>query len=872
MKCHRAPIVDDSITVKSDNEPLLPKLPHGLYKDHKKPNSDILPNVWIHLPELNTITNQSERHSNQTENEVSEMHTEREKGNIEDSEAKQRIAEAVQVKLGKSGRYKDDGALRLISKGSRSQRSIEKCSANQKESTIVKLAGRNRETSTSNVSRNAQNRATGSHYSTPQARDFATWKKRHGVTQNQKVFCVSGCYPIIRQELEKRGWFCNEDRNSPFFHLKWSLKSEEIKMLPLDKHQHVNHFLQNTSLTTKVGLLQNLRHLVWHQNAKVDSFFPQAFDLNEPQEMNAFVQQFRYVKVESMLKKLAKLLIYEKNQAFNLAVVDVILAISRKQLRRIAQDRETPDRYSSDMLEESIDHPIWMETNDLVSDVQWQVLKSGNLTEAGNSLDWSQVGIGSLDNGSHDPTFVGNTSTSELDPTARRKLEKEAKRYKRFKMEALERERKRLEELFKEFSCLHETTREDVITLAISLEKENPQFHLNGGGILGDPFSISNNIWIIKPAGMSRGRGIRVFNELDEILSYADIENHKECQWVAQKYMENPLLVCRRKFDIRQWVLVTCWDPLTVWFNKHCYLRFSSEEYQVHDLSDPYVHLTNNSIQKQSDKFYDVYTTDDGKMTVEGNMWHSDDFIRYLACRSSTRSDPDLENANIWEEQIQAEMKRIVIYSLQCVQDLVQHRANSFELYGYDFMLDDKLAPWLIEVNSSPACDYSTPTAQRYVETGLADIIKVVVDYRDYEQNNRNVSNCDVPSTGCWVMIHKGAFIGRPFSSFGADFHIKGSKLTRRSKHSRKVSSTKRSKSSSCGKNPKMPPNAPKLSRNMIRITEGCGKINLVDDFFEESNDMSDSSATSDTSASAELELCADSSSDVLSLHEKMLL
>lgn len=53
-------------------------------------------------------------------------------------------------------------------------------------------------------------------------------------------------------------------------------------------------------------------------------------------------------------------------------------------------------------------------------------------------------------------------------------------------------------------------------------------------------------------------------------------------------------------------------------------------------------------------------------------------------------------------------MKRIVIWSLECVQDAIQNRKKSFELFGYDFMVDDQCNPWLIEINSSPAMDYST--------------------------------------------------------------------------------------------------------------------------------------------------------------------
>lgn len=44
-------------------------------------------------------------------------------------------------------------------------------------------------------------------------------------------------------------------------------------------------------------------------------------------------------------------------------------------------------------------------------------------------------------------------------------------------------------------------------------------------------------------------------------------------------------------------------------------------------------------------------------------------------------------------------------------------------------MIDDDFNMWLIEVNSSPAMDYSTPVTERLVKVGLEDVIKVVVDY-----------------------------------------------------------------------------------------------------------------------------------------------
>ena len=39
---------------------------------------------------------------------------------------------------------------------------------------------------------------------------------------------------------------------------------------------------------------------------------------------------------------------------------------------------------------------------------------------------------------------------------------------------------------------------------------------------------------------------------------------------------------------------------------------------------------------------------------------------------------------------------------------MVENRKNSFEFLGYDFMVDENLKVWLIEVNSSPSMDLST--------------------------------------------------------------------------------------------------------------------------------------------------------------------
>ena len=66
--------------------------------------------------------------------------------------------------------------------------------------------------------------------------------------------------------------------------------------------------------------------------------------------------------------------------------------------------------------------------------------------------------------------------------------------------------------------------------------------------------------------------------------------------FVIQKYLEKPLLIKKRKFDIRLWVLVT--HDLRCFLFKEGYIRMSAREFKLDaaNVENPFIHLTNNAI------------------------------------------------------------------------------------------------------------------------------------------------------------------------------------------------------------------------------------------------------------------------------------
>ena len=247
--------------------------------------------------------------------------------------------------------------------------------------------------------------------------------------------------------------------------------------------------------------------------------------------------------------------------------------------------------------------------------------------------------------------------------------------------------------------------------------------------------NAGNNLWLIKPINFNRGRYIKIINNLNEILnelhklrnakslSTINNEHHNKSKHrknnteyiLLQKYIERPLTYKNRKFDIRMWVMYTFKDELFVFREGH--LKATSDNYDVNSI-DPYVHLTNYSVQKHNSNF--------SKEEI-GNEISFKSFQEELnKMKSGIKFKKDIlpKIHNIIRITFKAVQKKIIFYG----------KRKCFEIFGYDFLIDEEFNPFLIEINTNPGLEESSPLIKMLVHRMVDDAFKLTID----EEYNRD--------------------------------------------------------------------------------------------------------------------------------------
>ncbi|XP_072034688.1 polyglutamylase complex subunit TTLL1-like isoform X2 [Amphiura filiformis] len=229
-----------------------------------------------------------------------------------------------------------------------------------------------------------------------------------------------------------------------------------------------------------------------------------------------------------------------------------------------------------------------------------------------------------------------------------------------------------------------------------------------------------SSTWIMKPTGKARGIGIFLINRLSQLKKWSRDSKTSSFQapsakesYIISRYIDNPLLIGGKKFDLRIYVLVTSYRPLKAYIYKMGFCRFCTVKYSanVNELDNMFIHLTNVSIQKHGE---DYNAQHGGKWTVENLRLYLE------GTRGKEVTDKLFDDIN-WQ----------IVHSLKSVSNILANDRHCFECYGYDIIIDDNLKPWLVEVNASPSLT-STTSNDRIMKYNLInDTINIVMPYKD---------------------------------------------------------------------------------------------------------------------------------------------
>ncbi|KAI4474546.1 hypothetical protein M0804_014794 [Polistes exclamans] len=86
----------------------------------------------------------------------------------------------------------------------------------------------------------------------------------------------------------------------------------------------------------------------------------------------------------------------------------------------------------------------------------------------------------------------------------------------------------------------------------------------------------------------------------------------------------------------------------------------------------------------------------------------------------------------------------VIMASLLAVQPVMMQGRNSFELYGYDVILDESLTPWLLEVNASPSLS-ATDTEDYRLKFDLIDDVLNIIDFEHrFTTNQTRIGGFDL--------------------------------------------------------------------------------------------------------------------------------
>lgn len=215
--------------------------------------------------------------------------------------------------------------------------------------------------------------------------------------------------------------------------------------------------------------------------------------------------------------------------------------------------------------------------------------------------------------------------------------------------------------------------------------------------------------WIVKPENGTFRRGITVLNnwlELKEYVSKYNLNN-----WIIQEYIEDPLLLNKKKFHFRVYALyINNKVSTSIYILNYGFMYTANKEYQIEPI--------------------DLDRLLSGESSKNNVFMFPNDIISLIGIQN-------------WRKIVKPQFIKIIKETiLSTIDTLKCPNSNNldykcFKFFGYDILIDNKLNCYLAEINARDIT-FKYPS-KKFIKTFYDDMLKLVL-------LNKSLSNKELKS------------------------------------------------------------------------------------------------------------------------------
>ncbi|GAA6223482.1 inactive polyglycylase TTLL10 [Lates japonicus] len=288
-------------------------------------------------------------------------------------------------------------------------------------------------------------------------------------------------------------------------------------------------------------------------------------------------------------------------------------------------------------------------------------------------------------------------------------------------------------------------------TFRMDVRDERDAFFAQQEGVRNN----ESRMWICKPTGLNQGRGIFLLKTQEDLAALRLKLQHTEdrqanrrtyhCQpqaRIVQHYIQSPLLLKGKKFDVRSYLLIACTAPYMVFF-RHGYVRLTCDLYDPssNNLS---AHLTNQYMQKKNPLYSQL---------KEDTVWSMESFNAHVNDRFRVAKGLPRD----WVLGAFAKrMQQIMTQCFLAVKSKLVCRLGFFDLIGCDFMVDEDFKVWLLEMNCNPALHTNCKVLKEVIPSTVVETLDLTLEIFNKCRLRQRI--LPLASQRDFVLLYNGVF------------------------------------------------------------------------------------------------------------------